>query len=227
MIRENAVILACTSMLLHLEAAQRKMGTTFPVVNLDRRLHAEPAKMRERILEALQALPENIDTVLVSMGFCGGSWDQFSTRQRVVIPKVDDCITLLLHTDDTPHINLKEKGHMYFRDGDEGEFSMQAMKEQLCREYGMEFGTSVFGAWFADYTNADIIDTGIYDCYAEEYVEEAQKNADLIRCSLGFAEGSNRILEKLVSGRWDQQFAVIEPGTVIRMMDYMAEIADK
>lgn len=48
----------------------------------------------------------------------------------------------------------------------------------------MEFGTSIFGSWFQNYTNADIIDTGVYDCYSEEYVTEAQKNADLIRCSL-------------------------------------------
>ena len=112
---------------------------------------------------------------------------------------------------------------MYFRDCDEGEFSLQGMKDKICREYGMEFGTSVFGTWFADYTNADIIDTGVYDCYSLEYVTEAQKNADLIRCSLDYVQGSNRMLEKLVSGKWDQQFAVMEPGKAIHMDDYIKD----
>ena len=115
---DHTVILACTSLLLHVEAAQTRMGTHFPVVELDRRLHAEPKQMRSRILEALDALPAGCDTVLVAMGYCGGSWNHIPLTRRVVVPKVDDCITLLLHTDDTPLGNLKEHGHLFFRDGD-------------------------------------------------------------------------------------------------------------
>lgn len=217
---EHTVILSCSSLLLHVEAAQTKMHTRFPVVNLDRRLHAEPKRMRSSILETLEALPPSFETVLAAMGYCGGSWNHIPLSRRVVIPKVDDCITLLLHTDDTPHGNLKEAGHMYFRDCDTGAYSIEGMKEEICRTYGMEFGTSIFGSWFQNYTNADIIDTGVYDCYSEEYVTEAQKNADLIRCSLGYVEGSNRILEKLVSGQWDAQFIVLESGQEMTEQDF-------
>lgn len=217
---EHTVILSCSSLLLHVEAAQTKMHTRFPVVNLDRRLHAEPKRMRSSILETLEALPPSCETVLAAMGYCGGSWNHIPLSRRVVIPKVDDCITLLLHTDDTPHGNLKEAGHMYFRDCDTGAYSIEGMKEEICRTYGMEFGTSIFGSWFQNYTNADIIDTGVYDCYSEEYVTEAQKNADLIRCSLGYVEGSNRILEKLVSGQWDAQFVVLESGQEMTEQDF-------
>ena len=87
----------------------------------------------------------------------------------------------------------------------------------------MEVGTSIFGGWFAPYTDADIIDTGVYDCYSEAYVEQAQINADLIRCSLNYVQGSNIILEKLVSGHWDAQFVVAEPGTKIQMKDFKLE----
>ena len=217
---EHTVILSCSSLLPHVEAAQTKMHTRFPVVNLDRRLHAEPKRMRSSILETLEALPPSCETVLAAMGYCGGSWNHIPLSRRVVIPKVDDCITLLLHTDDTPHGNLKEAGHMYFRDCDTGAYSIESMKEEICRTYGMEFGTSIFGSWFQNYTNADIIDTGVYDCYSEEYVTEAQKNADLIRCSLGYVEGSNRILEKLVSGQWDAQFIVLESGQEMTEQDF-------
>lgn len=217
---EHTVILSCSSLLLHVEAAQTKMHTRFPVVNLDRRLHAEPKRMRSSILETLEALPPSCETVLAAMGYCGGSWNHIPLSRRVVIPKVDDCITLLLHTDDTPHGNLKEAGHMYFRDCDTGAYSIEGMKEEICRTYGMEFGTSIFGSWFQNYTNADIIDTGVYDCYSEEYVTEAQKNADLIRCSLGYVEVSNRILEKLVSGQWDAQFIVLESGQEMTEQDF-------
>ena len=46
-------------------------------------------------------------------------------------------------------------------------------------------------------------------------VESIQKQADLIRCDLNYVEGSNRILEKLVSGQWDEQFLIVPSGTVL------------
>lgn len=49
----HTVILACSSLLLHVAAAQTKMHTHFPVIELDRRLHADPNQMRNHILEKL------------------------------------------------------------------------------------------------------------------------------------------------------------------------------
>ena len=49
---------------------------------------------------------------------------------------------------------------------------------------------------------------------------QAQKNADMIHAALDYVQGSNRILEKLVSGEWDEQFLVAEPGHLIRHGDF-------
>jgi len=38
--------------------------------------------------------------------------------------------------------------------------------------------------------------------------------------SLDYVSGSNRILEKLLTGRWDKQFLVAEPGHRIRHADF-------
>jgi hypothetical protein len=48
----------------------------------------------------------------------------------------------------------------------------------------------------------------------------AQENADQINATLDYVEGSNRLLEKLVSGRWDEQFIVAEPGHKIKHGDF-------
>lgn len=66
----------------------------------------------------------------------------------------------------------------------------------------------------------DIIDTGLNNCYDVDYVVAAQESADRIDVSLGYVEGSNRILEKLASGQWDEQFIVVEPGRTIRRGDF-------
>lgn len=74
--------------------------------------------------------------------------------------------------------------------------------------------------WFDNYRYMDIIDTGMNDCYSVDYVQAAQENADMINASLGYVQGSVRILEKLLSGNWDEQFLVAKPGHVIRHGDF-------
>ena len=78
----------------------------------------------------------------------------------------------------------------------------------------------LFHMYFDSYTNLDIVDTGLNDCYSEEYAQKAQENADLIHAALDYVQGSNRMLEKLVGGRWDKQFLVADPGRLIKHGDF-------
>ncbi len=219
----NAVILACSSLNSYVNAAQQKMETNYPVVNVDRKYHDDPEQMKGQIIDKIRKLPDDMDTLLVAMGFCGGSWESIPCAKRIVIPRVDDCITLLLHTGGSWHPNLKKSGHIYLRDTDTGEYSLEAMQRKLCQHYGGINGSMIFQSMFADYTNVDIIDTGVYDCYSEEYVMEAQRNADLIGGILDYVPGSNLLLEKLVSGQWDQHFSVIEAGRLVTERDFLGE----
>lgn len=220
----KAVLLACNSLETHVKAAQETMNTDHPVVYIDSKYHIEPKDMREQLIKTMKELPEDADTVLVAMGFCGGSWENVPIDKRVVIPRVDDCITMLLHTDDTWYPDLKQPGHLYLHDANHAnnkKFSPAVMKEKLCLQYGEMNGTFIFNTMFASYTNVDIISTGAYDCYSEEYIEEAEKNAKLIHSVVDYVEGSNIILEKLVSGRWDQQFLVVEPGQLLTNSNFL------
>ena len=211
----NAVILACSSMARQVAAAQRKMGTDYPVRCVDRRYHAEPKEMRLKLIEALGGLAGEFDTVLVAMGFCGGSWESVYAPLRVVAPRADDCITILLNTDGAPHENLKEPGHIYIRDTDTGRYSLEGLRDAVCEKYGREQGLALFDKWFASYTHADIIDTGTYDSSAEDFLAQARRGAEITRCELRHVPGGNVVLEKLVSGDWDDLFVVAEAGETL------------
>ena len=211
----NAVILACTTLTDYVLAAQETCRTSYPVVWLDRQYHIEPQQMREKILSALSALPEEVDTVLVSMGFCGGSWQDVTSSKRIVIPRVDDCVSLVMTTTDEVKPCTKEIGHMYVFGGASGGFSIGGIYDSLRQEYDEETAQIVFDMMFANYRNVDIVDTGLYDCYDLAYVERVQADADRIHGELDYVDGSNLLLEKLLSGRWDRQFLVAEPGTTI------------
>ena len=214
----NACILTCTSLKEFVDAAQERQNTSYPVYCVDRNLHAEPEQMKAAVGELMASLPTEFDTVLVSMGFCGGVWDHVTFDRRVVVPRVDDCISLLLHTDDEFHPNLKEMGHLYLYENDPADFSAltlmhdtNSLGEDL-KNINQEF---LYDMWFNNYRHMDIIDTGVNDCYSEEYAAAAQATADEINAELDYVPGSIMLLEKLVSGRWDEQFLVAEPGEVL------------
>lgn len=216
----SAIILSCSSLKDYVEAAQKKENTNIPVRYLDRKYHMEPKQMREKIIEAERNLPEDVDTVLVAMGFCRGSWDQVTFSRRVVIPRVDDCISLLLQKTDDCVPNLKEMGHMYMVETDPDNFDMEKLCTDLPKEFGGFDAEELYHMFFDNYHYLDIVDTGLNDCYSEEYVMKAQINADAMNVALDYVEGSNLLLEKLVSGRWDEQFLVAEPGSLIRHGDF-------
>ena len=88
-------------------------------------------------------------------------------------------------------------------------------------KYGEKKGKRLFEIWFESYRYVDIIDTGYYDCHCEEYVSKAEEAAQLIHSEVQYVDGSNILLEKLVSGRWDQQFLVASKGQILQKEDFL------
>ena len=216
----NSVVLACTTLRKAVQCAQEFSKTNYPVYELDRAYHDDPAKMRQHILETLAALPEEVDTVLVAMGFCGGSWQDVSCGKRLVIPKVADCVALTLTTEDTYSPDLKQPGHMYLFGDKQSGFSIRAIYDSLMEKYDKEMAEAVFQMYFEHYYYLDIVDNGLYDCYDPSYVEQAQRDVDQIHAELDFVPGSNILLEKLVSGQWDTRFVILSPKDVVKQGNF-------
>ena len=153
----NTIILSCTTLLEYVHQAQMTCGTAFPVIELDRQYHVDPSRMREHIIETLSKLPADIDTVLVAMGFCGGSWQDVSCSRTLVIPKISDCVALALTTPERYAPDLKEPGHMYlFGEGKNG-FSVQAIYDNLLKQYDKEMADITFNMYFEHYSITDFM----------------------------------------------------------------------
>ena len=213
----SKIILSCSYLREFVDEAQKKLGTDIPVREFDSSSHMEPSRLKEEIETFLRDLPEEYDTVLAAMAFCGGAWSEVKVNRTVVIPKADDCASIMLHCAGDCSVNMKEDGHMYLFKREPEDFSAERMMSSFDpAEFPGLSREQVFDMMLSNYTTLDIIDTGLFNCYDESYVEKVQKNADSLRLGLDFARGSNEMIEKLIAGDWDDWFIVAPPGTVLR-----------
>ena len=63
---KDTVLLTCGALKAHIDAAQERMGTDYPVVYVDKTHHEQPKEMRLQLMKALEELPEDVHTVLVA-----------------------------------------------------------------------------------------------------------------------------------------------------------------
>ena len=212
----STVILACSSLMDYVNAAQKKVGTELPVLYMNRVYHRDPKEMRRHILAQLAALPVAADTVLVAMGFCGGSWADIEAPCRIVMPKIDDCVSLLLQCGDTPVSDLKKPGHLYVREKDPHRESFHAIFDRLTQDVDAETKKRYHEDWKRLYSNIDIMDTGLNRCREAAYRAIVQEDADWLDAELSYVSAGTHLLEKLFSGQWDGQFLVVEKGGRIK-----------
>ena len=208
----KTVILSCTSLKDYVELTQKKLDTDYPVIYLSRIYHRDPEEMREHVISALEGLDPEVETVLVSMGFCGGSWDKVKVPCRVVIPRVDDCISLLLQTTDEPVSNLKKPDHLYVKDKDPDKENFKSIFDHLTKDIDEETKKRYHEDWMRYYREIDIIETEINDSRRPEYAAAVKADADWLQAEMAYIPGGTHLLEKLISGNWDGQFMVFEPG---------------
>ena len=208
------VIIACSSLRDYVDYAQSRAGTNHPVIYLNKLYHRDPDEMREHIQEAFQKLPADTDTVLIAMGYCGGSWEGISARQTLVIPKIDDCVSVLLQTDDIVKSNLKQPDHLYVRE--KRPESFKGIFERMTTQVDEATKEQYHKDWQKLYNMMTIIDTGINDCRSDAYRRAVQEDADWLDAGIEYVNGGTYLLEKLFRGDWDDQFLVLQPGETVR-----------
>ena len=210
----KTVILSCTSLKDYVELTQKKLNTDYPVIYLSRLYHRDPAEMREHVISALEGLDPEVETVLVSMGFCGGSWDKVKVPCRVVIPRIDDCISLLLQTTDEAVSNLKKQDHLYVKDKNPDKENFKSIFDHLTKDIDEETKKRYHEDWMRYYREIDIIETEINDARRPEYAAKVKADADWLQAEMAYVPGGTHLLEKLISGNWDEQFLVFELGEI-------------
>lgn len=183
---------------------------------LEAGLHDMPKKLNEKIQEELDRC-EDCDAVLLVMGTCGNSVVGITSRDyQLIIPRVDDCISLLL-------------GSMSAKQAIRASCFMTAgwlRKERNLRDefletlekYGEEEGKEIYSMLVANYRYLTFIDTGCYDM--KKARDAVAYTASELKLEVKSIPGTLDYLRQFLDEKWsDERFICIQPNTFVTESD--------
>lgn len=207
-------IIACAMLEDEINHVYDKLGYTLPVVWLERGYHNTPEKLRVKLQETINELQDQ-DELLLCFGLCGnGTAGITSKKSRLILPKFDDCLNMLLCDGNRNCRGMVQPGTMYLTGGwikdDEG---ILQQYDKLLDEYDKETRDDIMEMMYAHYNSVSVIDTGCYPM--DDTMEYAKKTCELMDFDLKTIPGYVVMIEKLFSGDWDNNFLIVEPGETV------------
>jgi hypothetical protein len=156
-----------------------------------------------------------VEEVLLALGFCGNALNGLSSRYlRLVFPRVDDCISLLLNRGCVREEVPRNPRHYYLTRGwFSHESSLRQALGDWVERYGPERAAKLRQTLFAGYEQVDLIDTRAYD--VDECLEQSRDVANELKLQHGIVDGSVQLLERLFKGERDSEIVVVPPRETI------------
>jgi hypothetical protein len=214
----RTMIMACQTLREELRLAIEQTGVDYPVLYIESGLHNQPEILRQRIQSDLDKI-DNVDIVLLVFGYCGNSLLGIkSSRFTIVIPKIDDCIPLLLGSADARRKASQEMGTYFLTKGWlDYENNLLKEYERCVERFGETRALRLMKTMMGNYERFMVIDTGAYA--VESVTERTKAFADKLAMRHEIAAGSLRLFHKLLLGQWDEEFIVLAPGQEITLSD--------
>ena len=219
---KRKVLIACSM----IEDELNEVFDRFDISDIDIRWqerghHNDPDKLRDVVQAEIDtAEEEGADLIMLAYGLCGnGAVGWHSGKATLVMPRFDDCVNMMLCTRKRDRRNYLDAGNMYLTGGwsrDEG--ALLDMFERYLSKYGKRKADKLMKIMLASYTSVTVIDTG---CYNLEPVREyARECAERFGLKVRNVEGSNQVLQKLITGEWDEDLIVRQPGEAVTEQDF-------
>lgn len=214
----KTVIVGCETLENELLQAVRETGCEYEIRWIESGLHNYPKKLNQVLQETLDGC--EAETVLAAMGYCGNSIENISTGDyRLIFPRVDDCISLLLGSCKRRMEISREYGSYFLTEGWlKGERNIWKEYEYTMDKYGEEMGKEIFQMMLGNYRSLALLDTG---CYCMEKADaESRQIAERLKLEYRVLPATLDYMKKLLTGPWtDEEFLMIPPHSMVQGSD--------
>ncbi|HHV35462.1 MAG TPA: DUF1638 domain-containing protein [Syntrophomonadaceae bacterium] len=222
----GAVIIACHTISDEVNKVIAEAGIDYPVIWIESGLHNFPETLRERLQEQINKIA-NVEHIILVYGYCGNALlGIYSHNAKLIIPRVDDCISLLLGSYQKREALSNELGTYFLTKGwIENENNIIKEYERCVERYGQEQSERVMKIMLEHYKRLVLIDTGAYSL-DDECLEKSYVLAKKVGLRYQIETGSLNLLKKLLSGPWDDDFVILQPGEALSMDDFRMDLTN-
>lgn len=195
---------------------------------IDGGLHATPEKLMLEIQSVIDKHDGLYHSILLGYGYCGGGTDGLRTnKSKLIMPKVSDCISMLLGSEDARRLVNNEDHPFFLTKGwarcldQVGDLQLKRTKEK----YGLKKARWIYQKMFAGYKNIDIIDTGAYPLEDEQLRAKIDELNELLDLNEKVIAADLTMMIALLSKDWHSEFIIKEPGETISQKDFEFHIS--
>ena len=210
----KTAVIACKTIEDELNWAMERTGSAYPIFWLEQGLHNVPQKLCDAVQAALDAA--GAERALLAMGFCGNSLRGVRVSAgELIVPRVDDCISLLLGSVKRRLEISREHAAYFFTEGWlRGERNIWVEHQHMLDTYGEELTAELEKSMFGHYRTLGLLDCGIKP--VEPLVEGTKMIADGLHLTQQVIPASVRYLEDLLTGPWPaERFLTVRGGATI------------
>lgn len=210
----RTVAIACKTIEDEVNSIRKTLPESYPLIWVESGLHNYPAQLKDRLQEEIDKLAD-VDNIVLIFGYCGNSVEGLiSSNAQLVIPKVDDCISMLLGGNEARLEESRQRPSYYLTDG-WLRYENNIFWEYLhCREkYGAVRTQRIFKSMLAHYTTLNFIDTGTYN--VEQVMAKTAELATTANLEQQVISGNLILITKALRGEWDENFLKVGPGVPV------------
>ena len=215
----KTTIIACKTLEDEIDLALKNTGLSFPVEYIESGLHERPKELAAAVTDLFEKT--DADRVIMPLGQCGNSLIGISTGDfELVMPKVDDCLSLLIgSTAEKARIGAEDRAFFLTDGWLRGESTIMSQYEKSVEKYDEETALSILEMMYANYTTIGLIDTGAAPM--DKLYEKTYDIAQLLNLKRKIYQGTVKYIEELLTGPWDsERFIVKGPFETISEGDY-------
>ncbi|HEY3423205.1 MAG TPA: DUF1638 domain-containing protein [Negativicutes bacterium] len=207
-------IVACEVMKEELLAVTADSDIEFEFISMG--LHLYPEKLGKELQQILNGLT-GYSRVILAFGLCGGAAKNLKTvRFTLTIPRVHDCIPLLLGSKAAyEKFHQEETGTLYLSCGwMNGERTILSEYDRIYKKYGEKKATGLFKRMYSGYQRALFIRTG--SAVEPQCLQRSHQVAALLGLSHQITQGDTSFIKKIVKGPWSTaDFINVPPGGTV------------
>lgn len=219
------LIIACGSLKPELEAIKNE-GNGVRVEYMAQNLHRSPKQLKEHLQEKLDEIDqlEEVQQLVLGYGLCSGGIVGLKVPgQGLVIPKVHDCIALMMGSRGSFNAYFNQNPGTYHLTEswiENEKDPLGLLENEYTERVGREMAEDALRTELKNYTHISFINTGIGN--EEKYRKRAQQNADFFGKQFLEIEGSGAYFRKMLYGPYDsKEFVHIEPYQIVNQKEFL------